>query len=180
MFTSEHFGTMLDAVMLLASFASIALSHRRYTYKQPIFMLGMLAGALCLTVDLASTVHHTAFVSAAASLVMLSAVHPRDSNFSACLHLARAARLVWRPEPLALAPAILSTALHLVIAWNLSSNPVKQTMLCHIRGIFMVGGFKLFLWLGKCQRLTVSDIHDPACEEIYRDDVQTMKFNPAQ
>ncbi|KAJ2671266.1 hypothetical protein IWW42_003528 [Coemansia sp. RSA 1085] len=53
-------------------------------------------------------------------------------------------------------------------------------MLCHIRGIFMVDGFKLFLWLGKCQRLTVSDIHDPACEEIYRDDVQTMKFNPAQ
>ncbi|KAJ2852405.1 ATP-binding cassette glutathione S-conjugate transporter ycf1 [Coemansia brasiliensis] len=180
MLTFKHLNIVLDTVVLLASFASFGLNHRRYICKQPSFVLGMLTVALCLTANISHTIQHTAFVSAAAALVMLSAVYPRDSNLSACLHLMRALRLAWQPNPLALAPAALSVALHLAIGWDLSSKALKQTVLYHIRGIFALDGFKLFFWLGKHQEPTVSDIHDPACEKVYREEVQAIEFNPAQ
>ncbi|KAJ2367519.1 hypothetical protein H4S01_002116 [Coemansia sp. RSA 2610] len=181
---NQQLGIAADALVALVATAGLIRAKqplRSLLAARGVFILCLLDLIACFPVRAAQTAKHTAFLSAALALAVYSLDRHAGSRVGACLHAARALRLIIGSTPLTPAATLLSLAVHVVLAWHLLDGGTKQHVRFHLDGIFAVKGFAVLrLYHSKQQKLDLDDLRDPASENAHAEDVRNTEFDPTK
>ncbi|KAJ2437327.1 hypothetical protein IWW46_005378, partial [Coemansia sp. RSA 2440] len=178
----QHLGIALDVLVVLA--ASMHFVWARQPWRKLIaakytIALCVLDIALVFSSRAEQTAEHTAFIAAALVLAMLSLISHTGSSISMCLHLARAVRIVYAPNPLWPMATAVSTVLHVLLAWFLANRRLKQHVKVHVNGILGLPGFALiFRYYKKQKQLNIEDMHSSDSEKAFQEGLSNTEFNP--